>query len=85
MPNRDIDGFAQSQPGARWVLRLRLEDLIALTFFLFTLALHVIVGGWRDAATNPADVLIIIPAMTLLLAKELVQYFVAPKPGFAAG
>jgi len=71
----DVNGFEPSQTGAGWVLRLRLEDLIALTFFLFTLALHVIIGGWREATTKPADVLIIIPAVALLLVKELVHYF----------
>jgi membrane-associated phospholipid phosphatase len=75
----DANVFNKSQPGARWFLHLRLEDLIALTFFLFTLALHVIVGGLREAAGNPADVLIIIPAVALLLVKELVHYFLAGK------
>jgi membrane-associated phospholipid phosphatase len=73
----DANALERSQPGTRWVLHPRLEDLIALAFFLFTLALHVIVGGWRDATTNPADVLIIIPAVALLLMKELIHYFLA--------
>jgi len=79
MPDRDVSAIEQSPLGTRWVLRLRLEDLIALTFFLFTLALHVIVGGWRDAATNPSDILIIIPAVALLLVKELIHNFMGGK------
>jgi len=79
MPDRDVNGYELSPPGTRRVLRLRLEDLIALTFFLFTLALHVIIGGWREVTTNPADVLIIIPAVALLLVKELIQYFFSGK------
>jgi len=79
MPNLDINAFEPPPSETRWVLHLRLEDLIALTFFLFTLALHVIVGGWRDAAMNPSDVLVIIPAVALLLVKELIHYFLAGK------
>jgi len=75
----NANAYERSQSGTPWVLHLRLEDLIALTFFLFTLALHVIVGGWRDAATNPSDVLIIIPAVALLLVKELIHYFMGGK------
>ena len=75
----DANVFDRSPAGTRWFFRLRLEDLIALTFFLFTLALHVIVGGLREAAGNPADVLIIIPAVALLLVKELVHYFLNSK------
>jgi membrane-associated phospholipid phosphatase len=59
----------------RLVIRARLEDLVALAFFLLNFALRVIFRGARHASLSPADVLIIIPAMTLLLAKELVHYF----------
>ena len=85
----DADGLAQEPSPisnlrseasrTRWVVHLRLEDFIALTFFVFTLALHLVIGGLRDAATNPADVLIIIPAVALLLLKELIHYFVTGK------
>jgi len=60
-------------------LRLRLEDLVALAFFLINLALRVVVRGPGHTGLGPADVLIIIPAVTLLLAKELVHYFVVGK------
>lgn len=58
----------------------RLEDLVALTFFLLTLLLRIIFRGLGSDNFSPADVLIIIPAVTLLLAKEVVHYFVAGKP-----
>jgi membrane-associated phospholipid phosphatase len=56
-------------------LRLRLEDVVALTFFLINLATRIFVRGVRHANLNPADVVVIIPAVSLLLAKELVHYF----------
>jgi membrane-associated phospholipid phosphatase len=63
----------------RLTLRLRLEDLVALAFFLINLALRVFFRGAEHTGLGPADVLIIIPAVTLLLAKELVHYFVVGK------
>ena len=60
----------------RLTLRLRLEDFVALTFFFISLALRLLIRGPEHRSLSPADVLIIIPAMTLLLAKELVHYFV---------
>src|SRR5208283_4694608 len=65
----------------RLTLHVRLEDLVALTFFLLNLLLRIIFRGLEGANFSPADVLIIIPAVTLLLAKELVHYFMAGKPG----
>lgn len=62
---------------SRLTLPLRLEDLVALTFFVVNLALKLFFRGLRHEDLSPADVLIIIPAVTLLLAKELVHYFVA--------
>lgn len=69
----------------RLTFNIRLEDLVALTFFLLNLLLRIIFRGLKGGNFSPADVLIIIPAVTLLLAKELVYYFIAPKPGLAAG
>jgi membrane-associated phospholipid phosphatase len=72
---------------SRLALRLRLEDVVALTFFLINLAMRVFLRGVRHAGLNPADVLVIIPAVSLLLAKELVHYFLVsgrqahPEPG----
>jgi membrane-associated phospholipid phosphatase len=63
----------------RLIIRSRLEDLVALTFFLLNLALRILLRGVEHASLSPADVLVIIPAMTLLLAKELVHYFVVGK------
>jgi len=59
----------------RLSLPLRLEDLVALTFFLICLLVQVIFREARGLTLSPADVLIIIPAVALLLAKELVHYF----------
>ncbi len=58
-------------------IRLRLEDVVALTFFLINLAMRMIFRGLERQNLSPADVLIIIPAVSLLLAKELVHYFFA--------
>jgi membrane-associated phospholipid phosphatase len=63
----------------RLVFRLRLEDLVALTFFLITLSIRILVQGFRQVELSPADVLIIIPAVTLLIAKEIVHYFVVSR------
>jgi membrane-associated phospholipid phosphatase len=64
---------------SRLPLRLRLEDVVALTFFLITLAVRVLLRGIRHSNLNPADVLVIIPAVSLLLAKELVHYFLTSR------
>jgi membrane-associated phospholipid phosphatase len=61
----------------RLVVRLRLEDVVALVFFLLNLLLRIVFRGLKSGNFSPADVLIIIPAVTLLLAKEMVHYFVA--------
>jgi len=63
----------------RLTLHLRLEDFVALAFFLISLMLRLLVRGVEHRRLSPADVLVIIPAMTLLLAKELVHYFVVGK------
>jgi membrane-associated phospholipid phosphatase len=63
----------------RLIIHPRLEDLVALAFFLLILCFRLIFRGAGHINLSPADVLIIIPAMTLLLGKELVQYFVGGK------
>jgi membrane-associated phospholipid phosphatase len=63
----------------RLTFRVRLEDLVALTFFLLNFLMKLLFRGREGQNLSPADVLIIIPAVTLLLAKELVHYFVAGK------
>ncbi len=63
----------------RVVLRLRLEDAVALAFFLINLAVRITFRGLERRNVSPADVLIIIPAVSLLVAKELVHYFVSGK------
>ena len=56
-------------------LRLRLEDVVALVFFLINLTVRLAFRGMAHGAFSPADVLIVIPAVALLMAKELVHYF----------
>jgi membrane-associated phospholipid phosphatase len=63
---------------------VRLEDWVALTFFLLNLLLRLIFHRLKGENLSPADVLVIIPTVTILLAKEMVHYFMARKPGPAA-
>jgi len=65
-------------------IRARMEDLVALAFFALNLAFRLLARGARHSNPSPAGVLIIIPAMTLLLGKELVHYFMAGKQEFSA-
>ena len=58
-------------------IRLRLEDAVALTFFLLNLAIRIVFRGLERRNLSPADVLIIIPAVSLLLGKELAHYFIS--------
>jgi membrane-associated phospholipid phosphatase len=72
----------------RVTLPLRLEDVVALAFFLVNLILRLVFRGLQRRNLSPADVVIIIPAVALLMAKELVHYFVAgkdQKTGLAGG
>ncbi len=59
--------------------RFRLEDLVALGFFLINLVIRILFRKLRHQTWSPADVLIIIPAVSLLLAKELVHHFVGKR------
>lgn len=65
-------------------LVFRLEDAVALAFFLLNLAVQLIFSQVRGENLSPADVLIIIPAVALLLAKEVVHYFMGGKKAAAA-
>jgi membrane-associated phospholipid phosphatase len=69
----------------RLTFHVRLEDLVALVFFLLNLLLRIIFRSLKGDTFSPADVLIIIPAVTLLLAKELVHYFLGGKPDSPGG
>lgn len=60
---------------SRVTFHLRLEDLVALTFFIFTAGVRLFVRGFASEFFSPADVLVIVPAMTILLAKEFIHYF----------
>jgi membrane-associated phospholipid phosphatase len=68
----------------RLTFPVRLEDLVAIIFFLISLLLRIIFRGLEGQSIGPADVLIIIPSVALLLAKEMVHYFMAGKAGSAA-
>lgn len=68
----------------RLTLALRLEDVVALVFFVLVLVVKIVFREVRQENVSPADVLIIIPAVSLLLAKELVHYFVAGRHAPAA-
>lgn len=63
----------------RLILNPRLEDLVALAFFALNLGIRLVFRRDAHANLSPANVLIIVPAMSLLLAKELIHYFVAGK------
>ena len=58
-------------------VRLRLEDTIALTFFLFTLIITLVFRPMRQGSVRPQDVMIIVPSMFVLLLKEVVHYFIS--------
>ena len=60
----------------RVTFHLRLEDFVALAFFLVTLVLRLVFRGIERHNLSPADVLIIVPAVALLLGKELFNYFI---------
>jgi len=64
----------------RVTFRVRLEDLVALTFFLLNFLVKALFRTRAGQNLSPADVLVIIPAVSLLLAKELVHYFFKPAP-----
>ena len=63
--------LSQRADGASWSLIMAAAQAV-LTSAVFLLSIRRGEGG-----LSPADVLIIIPAVSLLLAKELVHYFVA--------
>jgi membrane-associated phospholipid phosphatase len=60
---------------------LRLEDLVALLFFLINIVLELFFRGLRGQPLDVSDVMIVIPAMALLLAKEVINYFVTGHDG----
>lgn len=62
-------------------LTLRLEDAIALAFFLAYLAVLVIFREAHAQVMSPADVEIIAPAVLLLFGKEIVHSLVSGKKG----
>jgi membrane-associated phospholipid phosphatase len=61
------------------IVGLRLEDVVALTFFTINFGLQTVFSQLRGENLSPADVLVIIPAVAVLLGKELVHYFISGK------
>lgn len=60
-------------------IRLRLEDAVALLFFLIDIVLEVFFRAFRGQHLDPSGVMIVIPAVALLLAKEVANYFISDK------
>lgn len=60
-------------------LEFRLEDAVALLFFLIDIILQIFFREFRGQSLDISDVMIVIPAVALLLAKEVVDYFFAGK------
>ncbi|MGH9445869.1 MAG: phosphatase PAP2 family protein [Terriglobia bacterium] len=56
---------------------LRVEDIVALLFFLTNILLELFFRELRGQSLDVSDVMIVIPAMALLLAKEVINYFIA--------
>lgn len=73
MPNE----AGQAIHGNSLTMGLRLEDLVALLFFLIDLSLQLFFSEFRGQSLDPSDVMIVIPAVALLLAKEVVNYFIS--------
>jgi membrane-associated phospholipid phosphatase len=63
----------------RLAIPLRLEDVVALAFFLINLAMQIAFSELRGQDLSPADVLIIVPAVAVLLGKEMVHYFITSR------
>lgn len=63
----------------RLTLRVRLEDAVALAFFFVYWGLAFYYREVWNRILEPVDVLIVIPAVCLLLGKELIHYFWASR------
>ena len=64
---------------SRLFLRVRLEDAVALAFFLIYVILALFFRELRHQPASSINILIIIPAVCLLLAKEITHNFAAGK------
>src|SRR5579863_930103 len=64
---------------SRIILRIRLEDAVALAFFLVYILLAFFFRELRHQPASSINILIIIPAVCLLLAKEITHNFVSGK------
>jgi membrane-associated phospholipid phosphatase len=62
-------------------LRFRIEDLIALLFFLVNVVLEVIFRQLHGRPLDRSDVMIVIPAVVLILGKEVANHFIGREGG----
>jgi membrane-associated phospholipid phosphatase len=63
------------------ILGFRVEDIIALLFFLINISLEIFFRELRGKPLDASDVMIVISAVALILAKELANHFVAGDGG----
>ena len=64
---------------SRLFLRIRLEDAVALVFFLVYIILAVFFRELRHQPASSINILIVIPAVCLLLGKEITHNFISGK------
>lgn len=60
-------------------LPFRLEDLVVLVFFLIILLLEVVFRVFRGQPLDPSAVFIVIPAIVIVLVKEVVSCLIPDK------
>lgn len=57
-------------------LRFRIEDVIALLFFLINVILELSFREFRGKPLDTSDVMIVMPAIGLIVAKEIADHFI---------
>lgn len=57
-------------------LGFRVEDIIALLFFLIIIFFELLFRAFRGQPLDPSDVMVVIPAVALILAKEVANHFI---------
>jgi membrane-associated phospholipid phosphatase len=63
----------------RWndlAIQFRIEDIVALLFFAINILLELVFGLSRGKTLNPSDIMIVIPAVALILAKVTVDHVI---------
>lgn len=64
-------------------LPFRLEDLVVLVFFLTILLLEIVFRAFRGQPLDSSVMLVVIPAIVLVLAKEVVSRLIPDKDALA--